>query len=114
MRKFLVSAVMATAALSAAAPASAQSWRLQASTQRQIQQDINQLDRQISRATQRRTVSQREATGLRRQAMNLQRTYNRYSRNGLDRQEVTQLERQVNQLHAKLRLERRDWDGRRG
>lgn len=114
MRKLVISAFMAAAAIGAAAPASAQAWRLQPGVQRQIQSDINQLDRQISRAVQRRTVSQREATGLRRQAMSLQRAYNRYSRNGLDRQEVAQLQTQVNRLHQRLRLERRDWNNGRG
>ena len=114
MRKFLIPTLMAAAAMSAAAPASAQTWRLQPNVQRQIQNDINQLDRQISRAVQRKTVSQREATALRRQATDVQRTYNQYSRNGLTRQEVAQLESQMNQVHQRLRLERRDWDGRRG
>ena len=47
-------------------------------------------------------------------ALGLQRLYNRYSRNGFDRAEVTQLEAQMNRLRQRLRLERRDWDGRRG
>ncbi|PSJ43247.1 hypothetical protein [Allosphingosinicella deserti] len=114
MRKVIVAAVAVAAAFGATAPASAQAWRIQPAVQRQIQNDINQLDRQIARAVQRKTVSQREATGLRRDAMNLQRSYNRYTRGGLDRQEVAQLESQVNRLHQRLRLERRDWDGRRG
>ena len=114
MRKLIISAVMAAAAIAGTAPASAQSWRLQPNVQRQIQTDINQLNRQIDRAVQRRAVSRREATGLRRQALSRQRLYNNYRRNGLDRFEVARLESQVNQLHHRLRLERRDWDGRRG
>ena len=82
--------------------------------QRQIQGDINQLDNQIARAAARGTVSRREATGLRRDALALQRLYNQYSRNGLDRYEVGRLQTEVNRLHRSLRLERRDWDGRRG
>ena len=113
MRKIVLS-IVAASTVFAAVPAAAQNWRLQSSIQRQIQSDINQLERQIQRAQQRRTVSQREATRLRRDALSLQRLYNRYSRNGLDRREVTQLEAQTNQLRQRLRLERRDWDGRRG
>jgi type II secretory pathway predicted ATPase ExeA len=105
--------VMASAAI-AAAPASAQMWKPQPSVQRQIQADINQLERQVQRAQQRRTISPREATSLRRDALNVQRLYNRYSRNGLDRREVADLEGQTNRLRQRLRLERRDWDGRRG
>ena len=108
MRRILLSLGVAVAAMSVSAPASAQAWRLQPSVQRQIQNDINQLDRQISRAAARRTISQREATGLRREALNLQRQYNRYVRRGLNRQEVAYLETGVNRLHPRLRLERRD------
>jgi hypothetical protein len=114
MRKFIVSAVAIAATFGAVAPASAQAWRIQPGIQRQIQSDINQLDKQISRAVQRKTISRREATGLRRDAVGLQRTYDRFTRGGLDRQEVAQLETEVNRLHQRLRLERRDWDGRRG
>lgn len=95
----------ATAA--AAVPASAQVWRLQPVVQRQ-------LGRQISRAAARQAISQREVTGLRRQAITLQRTCNRYGRNGFSRVEVAALESGVNRLRQRLRLERRDWDGRRG
>lgn len=117
MRKVLVSIALASAALIASAPASAQyggGWRPNPGVQREIQQDINQLDRRITRAEQRRTISRREAFGLRRDANEIRRTYARYSRNGLDRQEVRDLQRRVNQVHMRLRYEQRDWDrGRR-
>ena len=113
MRKIMLSLALASTAF-AAIPAAAQSWRLQSSVRQQIQTDINQLDNRIQRAAQRRTISPREATGLQRQAIRLQRLYNRYSRNGLTRAEVADLETQVNSLRQRLRLERRDWDGRRG
>ena len=114
MRKLMLSLVVAAAAIGVSAPASAQPWRVQPGVQRQIQNDISQLDRQITRAASRRTISQREATGLRREAMTLQRNYNRFVRGGLNRQEVASLETGVNRLHQRLRLERRDWDNRRG
>lgn len=115
MRKVLISIALASATLIAAAPASAQpGWRLGPGVQREIQQDINQLDRRITRAEQRRTISRREASGLRRDSNDIRRTYARYSRNGLDRQEVRDLQRRVNQVHMRLRYEQRDWDrGRR-
>lgn len=113
MRKILLSIALASSAF-AAMPASAQAWRIQPSVQRQIQSDINQLSNQIQRATQRRTITQREAAGLNRDTVQLQRLHNRYARNGLTRAEVSQLELQVNRLRQRLRLERRDWDGRRG
>jgi len=113
MRRIIITAVVAAAGL-AAVPASAQYWRLQPSVQREIQRDINQLDNRIARAADRRTISRREATGLRRDAIRLQRLLNLYSRNGLNRTEVAALETGVNRVHLRLRLERRDWDGRRG
>jgi hypothetical protein len=113
MRKLIISIAMLSATI-AAVPASALAWRVQPRVQREIQQDINQLQNRIQRAAQRRTISQREAMGLRRDAIHLQRTYNDYSRNGLNRGEVASLQAQVNRVHARLRLERRDWDGRRG
>ena len=118
MRSFIATAtltiaVMAVTGLTAPMPAFGQSWRLQPRVQREIQNDISQLDRQISRATERRLVSRNDAKQLRREASTLQRTFNRASRDGLDRREVQQLENQVNRLHARLRLERRDWAGHR-
>lgn len=113
MRKFVLSIGLVAASLGAM-PATAQTWRLQPVIRNQIQSDIIQLDSHIQRASQRRTVSQREATGLRRDADQLKRTYNQYGRNGLTRGEVTALETRVNALRQRLRLERRDWDGRRG
>ena len=115
MRKLSTIALTAAAVaatMTAAVPASAQAWRLQPGVQRQIQADINQLDRRIAAAAERGRISRREATTLRRDALALQRTYNRYSRDGLSRPEVRQLEGQANVLRQRLRLERRDWDGR--
>jgi hypothetical protein len=113
MRKVTMSLLAAAAAL-ASVPASAQVWRLLPSVRNEIQSDINQLRNQIQRAQQRRTISPREATGLRRQALTVQRNYNRYARNGLSLGEVRALEAQVNTVRRRLRLERRDWDRRRG
>lgn len=114
MRKFLIPAILLSSLAATAAPVAAQSWRPAPAVHRQIQGDINQLERRIDRAAERRTISKREATGLRREARDVQRLYNRFSRDGLDRREVATLERQVNTLHQRLRVERRDWDGRRG
>jgi hypothetical protein len=113
MRKLILGLAVAATGLTAV-PAAAQSWRLQPAVHRQIQQDIKQIDRRIDRAEARGAISHREANGLERDARQLKRLYYRYSRNGLNRVEVTALERQINRLHQRLRLERRDWDGRRG
>jgi hypothetical protein len=113
MKQIAFLVIAASAALSAV-PASAQSWRIQPRVQQEIRGYIDQLQNQIQRAQQRRTISAREAGGLRQQAVALRQTYARYNRNGLDRTEVRTLQNQVNTLRQRLRLERRDWDGRRG
>jgi predicted RNase H-like nuclease (RuvC/YqgF family) len=110
MRKLLIPLALATASVTMAAPASAQPWHLQPQVAQQIRQDINELDRQILRAQQRRTISPREAASLRREAAQIRRNYQLYQRGGLTRTEVRDLQRQVNHLRMRLRLEQRDWD----
>jgi len=125
-QKLAAPLAIAAAALSFAGAAQAQpyggprhevrndAWRMTPARNTEIRQDINSLDRTIDRAVQRRTISQREATGLRRQANDVKRLYAQYARNGLDRNEVRNLQQRVNSVRVALRMERRDWDGRRG
>lgn len=113
MRKLMLSIIIASTAITVA-PASAQTWRLSRPVYQQIQTDINQLQNRIQRAAQRRAISRREAISLRRDAAEIRRLFHYYSRNGLTRTEVARLEVGINRVHARLRLERRDWDGRRG
>jgi hypothetical protein len=89
-------------------------WRITPARNTEIRQDIASLRTAVDRAAARRTISQREATGLRRQASDVQRLYAQYARNGLDRNEVQNLQSRVNSVRVALRMERRDWDGRRG
>lgn len=112
MRKFIIAATMA-AAVSVSSPAFSQGWRLSPTANTEIRQDIDQLERQISRAQQRGTISRREAVTLRRQAAEIRRLASQFRQDGLSRSEVMTLERQVNMVRVKLRLARRDWDGRR-
>jgi hypothetical protein len=117
MRKIVISALIAGAAV-VATPAAAQNWGYQGhgygNNGAQIGQQINQLHNQIAQAQRRGTISPREANGLRRQATQVQRNYRLFGRNGLDRREVAQLQRQVQQVRQALRFERRDSDRRRG
>lgn len=129
-KKFAAPLAIAAAALSLAGAAQAQpyggprndsrhevrndAWRLTPARNSEIRQDINSLDRAIQTAVQRRTISPREAQGLRRQANDVKRLYGQYARNGLDRNEVRNLQQRVNSVRVALRMERRDWDGRRG
>jgi hypothetical protein len=119
MRKVIITALAAGAAL-AATPAAAQGWGFQNYHQgygqahaRQIAQQINQLGNRIGLAQQRRTISPREANGLRNQLSQLQRQHRQFARNGLDRREVAVLQSGVNRIQQLLRLERRDADRRR-
>lgn len=89
-------------------------WNLTPARSAEIRQDINSLNNAINRAAARRTISQREATGLRRQATDVRRLYAQYQRGGLTRAEVRTLESRVNSVRVALRMERRDWDSRRG
>ncbi|KQM19645.1 hypothetical protein [Novosphingobium sp. Leaf2] len=119
MRKFtkiVAPALIAALGLSAAAPAMAQPMRHQQQTMRHadIRADISGLRAQIDRAAQRRTISPREAAGLRNQAAQVQRLYAQYARDGLSARETRMLETRVNQVRVALHMERRDYDGRRG
>jgi outer membrane murein-binding lipoprotein Lpp len=109
MRKFLIAAVLA-GTMVAAAPASA----AQFGGANRIQAQISQLSAQVARAEQRGAISRREANGLQRQAVQVQRNYRQFSRNGIDRREFAVLQNQVQQIRANLRIERRDVDRRRG
>jgi Spy/CpxP family protein refolding chaperone len=91
-----------------------QGWTLTPARSAQIRQDIASLNNAIDRAAARRTISPGEAAGLRQQARNVQRLYGQYARGGLDRGEVRNLQDRVNAVRVALRMERRDWDGRRG
>lgn len=91
-----------------------QSWNLSPARSAQIRQDIASLNTAIDRAAARRTISPREAAGLRQQARDVQRLYGQYARGGLDRGEVRNLQTRVNTVRVALRMERRDWDNARG
>lgn len=79
-----------------------------------IRADIYGLNRDIDRAIARRTISNREAMGLKREAVQVQRLYQQYARNGLTRTETRTLQNRVDRIHVALRAERRDRDNRRG
>lgn len=130
LKKFTATLAIAAASLSIAGVAQAQgyghsrhdarhearnqAWHLTPARNSEIRQDIASLNNAIDRAAARRTISRREATGLRRQARDVQRLYAQYQRGGLDRAEVRNLQSRVNSVRVALRMERRDWDGRRG
>lgn len=117
MRKFLLSMVVASAALTAV-PAMAQPaafrWTDNPSAARYFEREINQLDRRIDRSVERRRISEREAFRLRRDADKLERDLNRYRRGGIDRREAATLDRGLLRIQRALRWERNDWNNWRG
>jgi Spy/CpxP family protein refolding chaperone len=126
MRKFLITAAVAAATVATAAPAAAQyrgddnrgGWnqndrRGDRQAVNQLLRELAQVETRIERAGQRRTISQREYHSLRREAANIRQRLNRASRNGLNRSEVSELRQRINRLEQRVRIERRDNDGRR-
>jgi septal ring factor EnvC (AmiA/AmiB activator) len=126
MRKFLITAAIAAATVAAASPAAAQyrgddnrgGWnqndrRGDRQAVNQLRRDLAQVETRIERAAQRRTISQREYQSLRRDAANIRQRLDRASRNGLNRSEVSELRQRINRLEQRVRIERRDNDGRR-
>ena len=79
-----------------------------------IRADISGLRAQIDRAATRRTISQREAAGLRKEAADIQRLHATYARGGLNEREMQTLERRIDKVHTALRAERNDRNGHRG
>lgn len=124
---FGIPLAIAAATLAIAAPAQARdnyrenhrdnrvaAWQLTPARNAEIRQDIQQLRSAIDRAAARRTISQREANGLRNEARSVQQLYASYARGGLSRGEVQTLQNRVNRVRVALHQERRDWDSRRG
>ena len=123
MRKILISVALGAATVTGAValPAAAQaqrSWQHpNGPTRGQINAllvDLNRAEQRINRSFQRRVISVREAAGLRRDARNIRLQLNRAARNGIGGREFASLRFQVNRLEQRIRMERRDWDRRRG
>lgn len=118
MKKLLVSIALASSALVAAAPASAQYYGGRPSYDRGIWQgDIRErLDRiaiRIDRGYERGALTRGEAQRLRYELNNVQRLAARYSYDGLSGRERGDLERRINWLQDRVRWERQDDDRRR-
>ena len=109
MRKILIS-VLLIGAMLVSVPASAQSWG-QGRGYRSVDRIVQQIDRiedRIRDARERRLISRGEAERLLRRSEHIDRLEDRYSRNGLTREEVQDLRRRVPDLRQQLRFERPD------
>lgn len=78
-----------------------------------INQRQRQLDRRIDQGVRSGQLSRREAQSLRSEFSALARLEAQYRRGGLSRWEMSDLDRRFDRLEARIRLERRDRDGRR-
>ncbi|KPH67362.1 hypothetical protein ACLIMP_00695 [Novosphingobium aerophilum] len=117
--RFIAPALVAALGISAIAPGIAEAAprheaaRYTPNREAKIRSDIAGLRSQIDRAAARRTISQREATGLRRDAAEIQRLHASYARGGLNPREMQTLESKINRVHAALHAERNDRNGHR-
>lgn len=124
MKKFLIPA-LALAAASVAVPAAAQV-RVTIGTApaygqayanagygydrnwQPIHRRVANLDRRIDQGVRNGALTRREASGLRAELNALVRLERQYSRNGLSRQEVRDLDHRFDRLSQRVRIERRD------
>lgn len=123
MRKFLISAALATATIATAVPTAAiaqpgYGWQRNGPTRAQVAnllRDLNAAEARINRATYQRRdgISRREAAGLHREARNIRLQLNLAMRNGINQREFFNLRARVNRLEARVRFERNDRDNRR-
>nr|WP_312162801.1 hypothetical protein [Brevundimonas diminuta] len=115
----VLAATTAAAALGAALPAAAQSYRHAPVYEsrhdgwRSIDQRKYNLDRRIDQGVRTRQLSVREASRLKSELNSLVRLERAYQRDGLSRRERMELDRRYDALSAKIRYERRDHNGRR-
>jgi hypothetical protein len=126
MRKTIIAIALSTIIAGAAAPVMAhdrdrlpgnnraEAAYLTPARNAEIRSDIYALDSRIERAQANRTISPREAQGLRRDARDIKQAYTRSANRGLSVSEFRKLERRVAVLNSRLQIEKRDRDGRRG
>jgi len=101
MKKLLI-AVTAVSALTAAAPAAAQ--YANANVNAGMDNRINMLQTRIQAGVQQGTISRNEAQPLRQQLRQLTRLERQYSRNGLTRQERSDLQMRIRNLRQHIRV----------
>lgn len=106
MKKFLIAAPLALAAVAAVAtPASA----ADRASPGQIRAEIAQLDRQVDRM---RGLSPREEQRLENQVDRLQALYRDYARGGFNRSELQRLDGRLSEVRAQVYAQSHDRNGR--
>lgn len=120
MRKILIAAALVSSALSAA-PALAQpgyghgrpEWVQMRPRVDALLRDLDQVERRIQFAVERRAISPREAAGLRGEANQVRFAITRAGRNGISEREFVNLRSRVDRLQVRLQAERFDRNGHR-
>ncbi len=129
MRKFVISLAAAGAALAIASPASAQYYQGQPygapygnaygyqnnwGMVRELQQRLNNVERQINRLDRRDRIGDWSADRLRAEAANLHRRLYDRSRNGLDRREAGDIIYRLQRLEQRVQYAMNQRGGRYG
>lgn len=122
MRKFLISAAVAAAAMTAAVPAAAQYAPRSGYGHgynnnnnygsRQLLNRIERIKDQINMLDRRNILSNREADRLKGQANDLRRLVQRIDNNGVDRRERANIEVRIAALENRVQRQARDWNRR--
>jgi hypothetical protein len=121
MRKFIITAALATATFAAAAPASAQwarpvpqgnayGYNNQGQVRR-LEARVDQIRRQIRQLDRRNILSNREAARLSEEARDLDRRINALGRNGFNGRDRMEIERRIARLEMRLRRDVNDGRG---
>lgn len=110
LTRIIAPALIATLALGAAIPAQAYP---AGGRSAEIGREIEQLQRAVARSDGRDRISEREAAGLRRDVRDLRQQYRAFAHDGLSPREYRILDRRIDQVRARLHVERRDRDHHR-
>ena len=122
MRKFLISAAIATATVAAAAPAAAQ-WAPPHGNAygynnygqvRRLEARVDQIRRQIHQLDRRNILSDREARRLGEEARDLDRRINILARNGFSGRDRFEVERRIARLEQRIYRDVNDGRGHNG
>lgn len=117
MKKLIVSLAIASSALVATAPASAQHYGDRYQNERfhhagNIHQRLDRIAVRIDRGFERGALTRGEAQRLRGELNNVARLADRYGYNGLNGRERGELERRIAWLQQRVQDQRRDDDRR--
>lgn len=105
MRSTVVIAFRIVALAGISTAASAQGWRLEPRVQRELQTDVDQLSTLVAR----HPASTQERRELEDAIHALDRSFVRFTHDGLDRDEISELQSRVNIIRRRLRLDLRHW-----